>query len=134
MDTLSVICVVVGILVIASRGPLIFQPRATLRAYDRWITATNTRCRAFGIVIATIAFALLLHFGEGALAVFVHAVGWVVATVALMMLITPNISRSFIHAVFDYLENSVGNTMLRVLGLLAVVGGAVLIYIGVYVV
>lgn len=86
-------------------------------------------------MIATFAIALLLlNFGEGALAGFVHAVGWVVATVALMMLITPNISRPFIHAVFDYLKNSVGNTMLRVLGLLAVVVGAALIYIGVYVV
>ena len=134
MDTLSVICVVVGILVIAGRGPLIFQPRATLRAYDRWITATNTRCRAFGVAIATLAIALLLHFGEGALVGFVRAVGCVVATVAGMMLITPNISRSFIHAVFDYLENSVGNTVLRAVGLLAVVVGAALIYIGVYIV
>ena len=50
------------------------------------------------------------------------------------MLIKPNISRSFIHAVFDYLENSVDNTMLRALGLLTVVVGAALIYIGVYVV
>jgi uncharacterized protein YjeT (DUF2065 family) len=77
---------------------------------------------------------LFLSFGEGALAGFLHAVGWVVAAMALLMLVVPNVSRRFLSAMFDYLENSVDDAIVRILGLLAVVVGAVLIYVGVYVV
>ena len=65
MDSLAIICIVVGIVTIVRRGPLIFSPRATLRVYDRWILSTNARFRAFGVVITTVAMALLLPFGEG---------------------------------------------------------------------
>ena len=135
MDSLSIMCIVLGTLTIVSRGPLIFAPSATLRSYDRLIISTNARFRAFGVVIATLAMALLfLSFGEGAVAGFLHAVGWVVAAMALLMLVVPNVSRRFLSAMFDYLENSVDDAIVRILGLLAVVVGAVLIYVGVYVV
>jgi len=135
MDSLSIMCIVLGTLTIVSRGPLIFAPSATLRSYDRLIISTNARFRAFGVVIATLAMALLfLSFGEGALAGFLHAVGWVVAAMALLMLVVPNVWRRFLSAMFDYLENSVDDAIVRILGLLAVVVGAVLIYVGVYVV
>ena len=135
MDSLSIICIAVGILVIVRRGPLIFAPSATLRFYDKWFLSTNTRFRVFGVVFATLAMALLFSdFGEGALAGFLHAVGWVVAAMALLMLVVPNVSRRFLSAMFDYLENSVDDAIVRILGLLAVVVGAVLIYVGVYVV
>lgn len=135
MDSLSIMCIILGTLAIVSRGPLIFAPSATLRSYDRLIISTNARFRAFGVVIATLAMALLfLSFGEGALAGFLHAVGWVVAAMALLMLVVPNVSRRFLSAMFDYLENSVDDAIVRILGLLAVVVGAVLIYVGVYVV
>ena len=135
MDSLSIICIVLGTLAIVSRGPLIFAPRATLRFYDRLIISTNTRFRAFGVVVATLALALLFpSFGEGSLAGFLHAVGWVVAIMALLILIAPNVSRRFLGAMFDYLENSVDDVIVRILGFLAVVVGAVLSYVGVYVV
>ena len=135
MDSLSIMCIVLGTLTIVSRGPLIFAPSVTLRSYDRLIISTNARFRAFGVVIATLAMALLfLSFGEGALAGFLHAVGWVVAAMALLMLVVPNVSRRLLSAMFDYLENSVDDAIVRILGLLAVVVGAVLIYVGVYVV
>ena len=135
MDSLSIMCIVLGTLTIVSRGPLIFAPSVTLRSYDRLIISTNARFRAFGVVIATLAMALLfLSFGERALAGFLHAVGWVVAAMALLMLVVPNVSRRLLSAMFDYLENSVDDAIVRILGLLAVVVGAVLIYVGVYVV
>ena len=135
MDSLSVICIVIGIVTIVGRGPLIFAPSVTLGFYDRWILSTNARFRVFGVVIATLAMALLFSdFGEGALAGFLHVVGWVVAAMALSMLVVPNVSRRFLRAIFDYIENSVDDAIVRVLALLAVVLGAALIYVGVYVV
>ena len=133
MDSLSVICIV--IVTIVGRGPLTFAPSATLGFYDRWILSTNARFRLFGVVIATLAMALLFSdFGEGALDGFLHVVGWVVAAMALSMLVAPNVSRRFLRAIFDHIENSVDDAIVRVLGLLVVVVGAGLIYVGVYVV
>ena len=116
MDSLSIICIVLGTLTIISRGPLIFASSATLRSYDRLIISTNTWFRAFGVVIATLAMALLfLSFGERALAGFFRAVGWVVATMALLMLIALNVSRRFLSTMFNYLENSVDDVIVRIL-------------------
>ena len=56
MDSLSIICIVVGALVILKRGPLMFAPNATLRFYDRLFLSTNARVRAAGVVIATLAW------------------------------------------------------------------------------
>lgn len=135
MDSLSIFCIVLGILTIVGRGPLIFAPRATLRAYDRLFISTNTRLRAFAVVIAALAMALLLlPSGEGSLAVFLHAVGWFMAVVALGILVFPDVVRKVARATLSFFENAVDDAVVRVLGLLAVVLGFALIYIGIYVV
>ena len=84
MDSLSIICIVVGALVILKRGPLIFAPNATLRFYDRFVLST-ARIRAAGVVIATLAMALLFFdFGQGVLVGLLHIFGWLMTTVALL--------------------------------------------------
>ena len=101
MDSLSIICIGVGILVIVSRAPLIFAPSATLRFYERLIFSTNARFRVFGVVFATLAMALLLSdFREGVLAGLLHTFGWFMATVALLSLVFPNIFRRFFQTKF----------------------------------
>ena len=134
MDSLSIICVVVGVLAILKRGPLIFAPNATLRFYDR-LVLSPARVRAAGVVIATLAMALLFSdFGEGVLAGLLHTCGWFMATVALLFLVLPNVLRRFIQTIFGYIEESVDNWIVRIVGLLSVVFGLALIYVGVYVV
>ena len=135
MNSLSIFCIVLGILIIVGRGPLIFAPSATLRAYDRLFLSTNTRLRAFAVVIAALAMTLLLiPFGDGSLAGFLHAVGWVMAAVALGILVFPDVPRKVARASVSFFENEVDDAVVRVLGLLAVVFGFALIYIGFYVV
>ena len=135
MDSLSIICIAVGILVIVGRGPLIFAPSATLRFYDRWLFSTNARFRVVGVVIATLAMALLLSdFGEGVPSGFLHAVGWFLGTAARFVLVLPNVLRRFVQTIFGYIEESVNDGVVRIVGLLAVVVGLALIYVGVYVV
>ena len=135
MDSLSSICIIVGALVILKRGPLIFAPNATLRFYDRWMFSTNARVRAPGVVIATLAMALLFSdFGEGVLAGLLHTVGWFMATVALLFLVLQNVFRRFFQTIFGYIEKSVDERIMRIVGFLGVVFGLALIYVGVYVV
>ena len=56
------------------------------------------------------------------------------ATVALLSLVLSNIFRRFIQTIFGYIEESVDNGIVRIVGLLSVVFGLALIYVGVYVV
>jgi uncharacterized protein YjeT (DUF2065 family) len=135
MDSLSIICIAVGFLVIVKRGPLMFAPRATLRFYDRWLLSTNARFRVVGVVGTTLAMALLFSdLGEGVLARLVHTLGRFVATVALLFLVLPNVFRGFIQTILVYIEKSVDESIMRIVGFLHVLFGLALIYVGVYVV
>ena len=120
---------------IVVRGPLLVAPRATLRFYERLIFSTNARFRVFCVVFATLAMALLFSdFREGVLAGLLHTFGWFMATVALLFLVLPNVLRRFFQTIFGYIEESVDDVIVRIVGLLAVVFGLALIYVGVYVV
>ena len=135
MDALAITCVVVGVLIIVMRVPLIFVPRATLRAYDRVLFSTNARCRVFSVVIAIVAMTLLLlSFDDGPLAGFLYVAGWIMAGGAVFILVRPRIFRGFWRSMFSFVENSVPAPFLRVGGVLGVLGGVALIYVGVYVV
>ena len=135
MDSLSVTCIAVGILIIAMRAPLIFAPRAALRFYDRVIFSTNVRCRAFSVVIAIVAVTLLLlAFDNEPLAGFLYVAGWILAGGAVFILVRPSIFRGFWRSMFSFVENSVPAPFLVVRGVLGVLAGVALIYVGVYVV
>ena len=135
MDALAIICIVAGIFNIVENLPLVYAPSATLRFSNRVFFSTNARCRALGVVIATVAMALfLLPFGDGPLAGFLHAVGWVAAAEALWFWILPDSVRRVDNAVYSFLENSVPTPVLRVCGVLGVLAGLAFIYVGVYVV
>ena len=132
MDALAIVCIVLGIGSIAKSVPLVYAPRATLRFSNRVFFSTNARCRALGVVIATVAMALfLLPFGDGPLAGFLHALGWVAAAEALWFWILPDSVRRVVNAIYSFLENSVPTPVVRVLGVLA---GSAFIYVGIYVV
>ena len=139
MDALAIICIVAGILNIVENLPLVYAPSAALRFYDRVFVqvffSTNARCRALGVVIATVAMALfLLPFGDGPLAGFLHAVGWLAAAEALWFWVLPDRVRRVVNAIYSFLENSVPAPVVRVLGGLGVLAGFAFIYVGVYVV
>ena len=135
MDSLSVTCIAVGILIIAMRAPLIFAPRAALRFYDRAIFSTNARCRAVSVVTAIAAVTLLLlAFDNEPLAGFLYVAGWIMAGGAVFILVRPSIFRGFWRSMFSFVEHSVPAPVVLVRGVLGVLAGVALIYVGVYVV
>ena len=135
MDALAIICIVVGIGSIVENLPLAYAPSATLRFYNRVFFSTNARCRALGVVIATVAMALfLLPFGDGPLAGVLHAVGWLAAAEALWFWVLPDSARRVVNAIYSFFENSVPTPVVRVLGVLGVLAGSAFIYVGIYVV
>ena len=139
MDALAIICIVAGIFNIVENLPLVYAPSAALRFYDRVLVpvfiSTNARCRALGVVIATVAMALfLLPFGDGPLAGFLHAVGWLAAAEALWFWVLPDSVRRVVNAIYSFFENSMPAPVLRVFGVLGVLAGLAFIYVGVSVI
>ena len=135
MDALAIICIVVGIGGIVENLPLVYAPSATLRFSNRVFFSTNARCRALGVVSATVAMALLLlPFGDGPLAGFLHAVGWLAAAEALWFCVLPDSVRRVVNAIYSFLENSIPAPVLRVFGVLGVLAGLAFIYVGVSVI
>ena len=133
MDPLSVVCVVIGILIIATRGPMVFAPTATLRVFDRLIS-TDSRIRGFGVVLAPFAVGLIaLPLGEGASVEILRALGWTWAAVTLWLLFAPGSYRRFARGVLNFFESSMDESIVRIIGLVAVTIGVALIYFGVYV-
>ena len=134
MDALAIICIVIGILNIVESLRLVYAPSAALRFYDRVFFSTNARCRALGVVIATVAMALfLLPFGDGSLVGFLHAVGWLAAAEALWFWVLPDSVRRVVNAIYSFFENMPA-PVVRVCGVLGVLAGLAFIYVGVYVV
>ena len=139
MDALAIICIVVGIGSIVENLPLAYAPITTLRFFNRFFNrvflSTNARCRALGVVSATVAMALLLlPFGDGPLAGFLHAVGWLAAAEALWFCVLPDSVRRVVNAIYSFLENSIPAPVLRVFGVLGVLAGLAFIYVGVSVI
>ncbi|MBW2294524.1 MAG: hypothetical protein JRG94_19765 [Deltaproteobacteria bacterium] len=134
MDYLSILCILIGTLIIATRGPLIFAPRAMLRLI-RWLIATDARLRGIGLVLTVLAAApLLLPLGEGPVAGGLYALGWLLAFAALWLLFAPGPYRLVAQGVLDYVDGSVDEAIVRILGILAVAIGVALVYVGIYVV
>jgi uncharacterized protein YjeT (DUF2065 family) len=134
MDALAIVCIVFGIGGIVENGPLAYAPSAALRFFNRVFFSTNARCRAFGVVTATVGMALLLPFGDGPLAGFLHAVGWLYVGLGLWCWVLPDNVRRVVSAIYSFLENSIPAPVLRICGVFGVLAGLAFIYVGVYIV
>ena len=139
MDALAIICIVAGIFNIVENLPLVYAPSAALRFSERVLVpvfiSTNARCRALGVVIATVAMALfLLPFGDGPLAGFLHAVGWLYVGLGLWCWVLPDSVQRVISAIYSFFENSMPAPVLRVCGVFGVLAGLAFIYVGVCIV
>ena len=135
MDALAIVCIVLGIGSIAKSVPLVYAPSATLRFFNRVFFSTNARCRALGVVSATVAMALLLlPFGDGPLAGFLHAVGWLYVGLGLWFWVLPDSVRRVVSAICSFFENSMPAPVLRVCGVFGVLAGLAFLYVGVYII
>jgi hypothetical protein len=131
MSEVGVVSIVLGVVVVCSRGALLVAPAATLHWFEGMI-ATNGRTRAFGAFVLILGAAMVWagaseHTG---LATVLSAVGWVVfgiGTLALMLF--PAIYRSIAEA---FLPSAADADLIgwRLVGLLGVGIGGLLIYFG----
>lgn len=132
MNLLSILCVLLGILIIATRGPMIFAPAATLRFFDKLIS-TNAGIRGIAAVLAPFAVALLaLPVDDGRMTEVLRFFGWLWAAAALWLFAVPDSYRRLAGGVLDFMA-SVDESIIRMIGAVAVAIGIALIYFGVFV-
>ena len=133
MDPLSTLCVLIGALIIAGRGPMIFAPVATLR-FANTLLSTDARIRGSAVVLTALAVAIIaLPLGAGEVAGILRAFGWLWAAVSLWLLAVPDSYRRLAGGTLNYFESSVDEAVVRIVGVVAVAIGLALIYFGLYV-
>jgi len=128
MTATSIVMICFGILIVASRGPLIFAPGKTRDTYLRWIGNDQT-LRMYGIVIGIISMLIIWVTRQdvGAAAQFVHGFGWFLAVMCALVLIPfPGPVGRIGAAIWGKFSEPV----LRGLGVLSVLVGAAMVYYG----
>jgi hypothetical protein len=130
MNELAVVSVVAGAIIIAVRGPFVFAPAATA-AVARQFIASNAGIRVAGVIFATLGLAMILSAqgsAEGA-AWVISILGWfwVLAAVFLLLIFTSFYQRVAV-GIMDALDEP---ALLRLLGVVATLFGAFLVYLGI---
>ncbi len=131
MNSLAAACFAIGILVIATRGPLIFAPHETL-AYYRKLFETDGRVRLLGLLFTALGLALLwagqdpgvgdqIAFGFGC---------FLLALAVIFMLIFPGPFRRLADGVLEFVSDRLDHSVPRAVGIMAVAFGVLLIYLG----
>jgi hypothetical protein len=126
MTATSIIMICFGILIVASRGPLIFAPGKTRDTYLRWIGSDQT-LRVYGIVIGVLAMLVIWSTRNdvGMAAQLVHGFGWFIAVMCAVVLIPfPGPVGRMGTAIWGKFSEPV----LRALGVLSVLVGVALVY------
>jgi hypothetical protein len=131
VSEVGVVSIVVGVVVVSSRGALLVAPAATLRWFEGLI-GTDGRTRALGAFVLTLG-ATMAWAGaseHSLLATILWVVGWAVVAISTPALVLfPAVYRAIGEAV---LPSDAGEDLIgwRLVGLLGVILGGLLIYYG----
>jgi len=133
MSKLSILCIILGIIAIGTRGPLLIAPDAFMGLLTK-LTSSNRRIRLLGTGIMVLGMAMILT-AWGSLLTETSAVGgsifliWggvIVLLSLFFLLLFPDTYRSIIEIL-----NEVDTSVLRFFGIIGILIGAALIYLGV---
>ncbi len=129
MTGTDVTLVLLGVLIIVSRGSLAIWPVTTRNVYQR-LLKTNLRVRVFGLTILPLPVAMVLvnQGNPRDAAVILTGLGYIfIFVVIVFFLIIPGIYRLVTEAVLDAMDT----VMLRGAGAISTAIGILLIYAGV---
>jgi len=127
----GVVSIVLGIVLVCSRGALLVAPAATLRWFEGLI-ATNAGTRALGAVALALG-AVTVWAGaseDTGLATVLSVIGWaIVGFSAFALVLFPSVYQDLARALLPASESE-DTTGWRVVGLAGVAIGGLLIYFG----
>jgi hypothetical protein len=130
MNELALVSVVAGAVIIAVRVPFVFAPEAA-GAVARRFVASSAGIRAAGLIFALLGLAMILSAqgaAQGA-AWVISILGWfwALAAVFLLLIVTAFYQRVAV-GILDVLDEP---ALLRLLGVVATLFGAFLVYLGI---
>ena len=131
MNTAAIVTMFLGLLIVATRGPLLVAPCQTIRRIHV-LTATRSRIRGLGLVLAAIG-GLVVWGGfsdNGNLAAFLLVVGTFLLLVAVpWLLFFPQTYKELVDA---FVPEKLDSNLLgwRLLGLVGVLIGGLIFYVG----
>jgi len=128
MNPLAIICLIIGTLIIISRGPLIFAPGPTLKLY-RKLLDKNSKIRIMGLVFLPLSIGMILtardHPHSGA--VIMMGLGYFFTFVFVVFLVIfTGVYKLIANAFLDAMDN----VMLRSLGVFSIGLGILFFYLG----
>ena len=125
--SVSVLMIVLGVVIIATRGPLIIAPARTLELYRNLVTG---RPRVFGgiLLLSGLAIVLSLSGETGQAARIVTYAGWLLVAVSLIPLMVPSAWCSVATLMLAIMDEP---AIARSIGVVAVVFGAGVVYYGI---
>ena len=132
MEATSVLCILVGVLIVCLRAPQIVAPHATLRWLERFL-ARDRNLRAAGLALAPLGVALVVFADAGSAAdLLLRALGFVLLAGMLWLVVAPDTYRRIARGVMAGFEGSPHALPVRVLGVIGVLIGGLLIYAGLF--
>ena len=134
MNSVAIFCTAMGIVYVASRLPMVFAPKATLRRGRELVFSSNSRVRMWSLSMAPIAPCLLfLPFGEGLIPVSLYFLGWLLTPLLILVFLAPGPARKIVGGLYNFLEEAMSERLLRGLASFGVAFGLGLIYLGLFV-
>ena len=130
MSQLALVSVIAGVVIIAVRAPFALAPAAAA-AGGRWLIASTARIRVAGVLFATLGLAMIASAQSStrweALVVSILGWLWLLAAVFLLLIFTSLYQRIAV-VIMNALDDS---AVLRVIGVVATLFGAWLVYLGI---
>jgi len=129
MNGVAALIAILGIIIIATRAPLIFAPGATRELWLK-IFSTNTRIRIFGLFAGTLGIAMILvgRGSEDIASLLVMGLGYLLVLMTIFpIMIFTSIWKIIVQAVLEGMDDLI----LRGLGVISVGLGLVIVYLGI---
>ena len=132
MGDVSFVSILLGTIIILTRGPMIFAPKGTRDFFLKAFFSSHTRIRVIGLLTVGLGI-LIIYAAQGnnhPVAVIFEYFGWFVAVIAgLIFLVFTSVFKEIAENVLDNMDELI----LRIIGIIAVGMGGLFIYLGLYV-
>jgi uncharacterized protein YjeT (DUF2065 family) len=128
MSGIAIICIVFGVIAIIIRGPLVFAPEATKRVYRR-VFSSRSALRIIGVIMILLGLAMVMVSRESSqdVAIIISLFGWLIMALAGPLTI---VATSFVQRIAMASLDRISNTVARIFGIIAVVIGGLIVYLG----
>lgn len=129
MSNLALVSIILGAIIILTRGPITFAPEASRKFFLNSITTSKTRIRIIGIFTVALGM-IMIHVAQDydqTAALIIKYLGWFFVVVASpILLIFTSIYKDIIINIVENMDALI----LRLIGIFSVGLGALFIYLG----